>query len=134
MVTTAWAICVITSYSIHYTKLYDGRIRLSSNNWPAGDATHFITAGQGEGTVEFYGSSFSLTTPRTFFNMEVGMTSGQILTLLTDITLNGALEVKTGVFSINDATAAIRNLVVKGNVTVNTGASITTGTGSYNFV
>lgn len=112
----------------------NGRIMLSSDSWPAGDATNFITAGQGEGTVVFYGSSnFSLITPRTFFNMEVMMSSANILTLMTDYTLNGNLEVKTGTFKINDdAATAIRTLIVKGNVDISAGANIRTGLGSTN--
>jgi hypothetical protein len=109
----------------------NGRIRMSANNsWPTGDATHFVTAGQGQGTVEYYGNSFLLSTARTFYNMEVMMTPGQTLTLTSNFALNGNLEVKRGTFRINDAAAAIRTIEVKGNVEVSNGASITTGAGS----
>jgi hypothetical protein len=109
----------------------NGRIRMSANNsWPAGNATHFITPGQGQGTVEYYGNSFSLSTARTFYNMEVMMTAGQALTLTSNFTLNGNLEVKTGTFRINDASTTIRNIEVLGNVEVHNGASITTGNGN----
>lgn len=112
----------------------NGRILLSSNNWPSGDATDFITAGLGQGTVVFYGSSnYSLTTPRTFYNMEVMMSAANTLTLMSDYNLNGNLEVKTGTFKINDDVAtSIRTLIVKGNVDVTSGASIRTGLGKTN--
>ena len=109
----------------------NGRIRMSANNsWPTGNATHFITPGQGEGTVEYYGNNFSLSTARTFYNMEVMITAGQTLTLTSNFTLNGNLEIKTGTFSINDNTATIRNIEIRGNVEVSNGASIITGTGN----
>lgn len=111
----------------------NGRILLASNNWPVGDATHFTSAGQGEGTVVFYGNSFSLPSPRTYYNMEVMMEAGQTLTLLSDYTLNGNLEVKSGTFKINDDSAtSILTLIVKRNVTVSSGANISTGLGRTN--
>lgn len=108
----------------------NGRILLASNNWPAGDATHFTTAGQGEGTTVFYGNSFSLTTARTFYNMEVMMTGGQTLTLMSDYTLNGNLEVKTGTLRINDNASTVKkSITINKDVTVNLNAAFTVGTG-----
>ena len=44
--------------------------------------------------------------------------------------INGNLSVKKGTFQINNTTVARRQLTIKGNVTVNNGASITVGTGN----
>jgi hypothetical protein len=115
-----------------------GRIRLAGDNFPSGDATDFITEGQGQGTVEYYGASFLLNSSRTFYNMEVNMTSGNVLTLMKDYKLNGALWINNGTLQINDntSTTAIK-ITSYGNVTVGSTGKITTGTGNarhqFNF-
>lgn len=105
-----------------------GRIRLAGDNFPAGDATDFITAGQGQGTVEYYGDNRSITTPRTFYSVEVNMDAGKVLTLLANHTLNGNLTVANGTLSISDAAATTAlDITVKGDVVVAALGKIATG-------
>ena len=106
-----------------------GRIRLAGDNFPAGDVTDFITPGQGEGTVEYYGTTRNLNVARTFFAVDVNMTAENTLTLLADYVINGSLSLNNGIFSINNNSAATpRNITVYGNVTVETAGRIATGT------
>ena len=109
-----------------------GKILMAADNFPRGDATNFVTKGEGEGTVEFYGSSFSLDTNRTYFDVIVNMnTSTNKLTLLDDYSINGDFTIKNGVFQINDATDNQKlNLNVKENVWVKSAGKITVGTGN----
>lgn len=105
-----------------------GRIRLAGDNFPAGDATDFITQGQGQGTVEYYGDTRSIPTSRTFYSVEVNMDAGKVLTLLGNYTLNGNLNVTNGTFCINDdATATPLDITVKGDVAVVASGKIATG-------
>lgn len=106
-----------------------GRIRLAGDNFPAGDASDFITAGRGEGTVEYYGSSRSLTTSRTFFNVEVNMSSGSTLGLLANYSINGNLTVNSGTLSFGNGTSTVPLTVnVMGNMQVGVSGNIVTGT------
>ncbi len=109
-----------------------GRILLAADNFPAGDATHFISEGQGEGTVVHYGASHTLANDREYYNLEIIMDApANIVTLTADYTLNGNLLVENGVLKINDDAATdIRNIIVKKDVIVETNGQITTGTGN----
>lgn len=111
--------------------LGSGRILLKGDNFPSGNATHFITKGQGEGTVVFQGNSFSLTNARTYYNVEVEMTSGQILTLASNITINGNLSLISGTFNVGN-NATTRTLVVNEDITVSSGATF--GVGNANAI
>ncbi|NEW82363.1 MAG: hypothetical protein GZ094_08365 [Mariniphaga sp.] len=106
-----------------------GRIRLAADNFPAGDATNFITAGQGEGTVEYFGTTRYLTVARTFFNVEINMDAASIVSLLADYILNGSLTVTNGTYQINNnlSTTPV-NITVKGDITVAASGKIATGT------
>ncbi len=109
-----------------------GRIRLSSDNFPAGDATHFTTAGQGEGAVVWQGGSYNLSTAHTFFKMEVDLdNSANTLTMLADYTLNGELVVETGILQINDNSSTTNlNIEIQGDITIESTGQIMTGTGN----
>jgi hypothetical protein len=107
-----------------------GRILLAADNFPSGDATDFITKGQGEGTVIYYGNTYTLTTDRTFYEIEIDLTTGNTITLRANYTLNGGMIIKNGTFRINDNTTTARTLTINGDVTVNTGTYITVGTGN----
>ncbi|TLX77470.1 T9SS type A sorting domain-containing protein [Labilibacter sediminis] len=110
----------------------DGRIIMEADNFPTGDATHFITKGQGEGTVEFNGGNYSLTSSREFYDVEINQnTSLSTITLLNDLSINGNLTLQKGVLKINDdAATTILNLDVDGSVDVQTNSSIIVGTGN----
>lgn len=106
-----------------------GRIRLAGDNFPVGDATNFITTGQGEGTVEYYGTARSLSTPRTFYNVDVNMTTANTLTLLNNYTINGNLTITSGTLGINNNSATTPIIIdVFGNMLVTSAGKITTGT------
>lgn len=106
-----------------------GRILLSDDNFPGGDATHFISEGQGEGTVEYYGTSFTLNQSLEFYDMVVDMDAAvQTLTLLTDYTINGNFRIKQGEFQINnDASTTNLNISVTGDVNIESNGKILTG-------
>lgn len=108
-----------------------GRILLAADNFPTGDATNFVTKSLGEGTVVYYGGSYDLTTAREFFDVEVELSnSSNTITLLNNYTINGDLRINTGTLKINDdASTTILNLTVKGDVSVQSTASIITGLG-----
>jgi hypothetical protein len=107
-----------------------GRILLSGDHFPSGDASDFVTEGEGEGTVEYYGTSFILSTSHTFYDVEVNMSSGsESLVITSDYTLNGDLLLTQGDFQINNASNTNPlDLDVTGDVTVNSGASVSVGT------
>ena len=107
-----------------------GDIILKADNFPAGDATHFITEDQGEGTVVFDSTGYDLTTAHTFYNVEVDLdNSTDVLTLLTDYQIDGNLTLTQGEFRINDNTSTtLLDLIVDGNVNITTNASVSVGT------
>jgi len=112
----------------------EGRIVLEGDNFPGGDATHFVSEGQGEGTVLYTGAGRSLTTPYTFYNLEVELNNdADVLALVADYTLNGYLNIKKGKFKINDdlvtSTTSIQ-LTIKGDATVSAGTEFIVGTGN----
>ena len=101
-----------------------GRILMEADNFPAGDATHFTSKNQGEGTVVFQGSAFTLSSGNTLYNLDIEMDGSQVLTLGADLVLNGNLTVRSGNLQFGNNTTS-RNLVVKGDISVLSGASIT---------
>ncbi len=101
------------------------------------DASNFISAGTGAGTIEFYGSEdidiTSSSTITTFYNMVVNLTSAadDELIITTDITTNGDLTVTSGNLQINDATAAVqRTITVNGDMTISASGEVSVGTGN----
>ncbi|MBI9064038.1 MAG: hypothetical protein JEZ14_18785, partial [Marinilabiliaceae bacterium] len=106
-----------------------GRILLEGDNFPSGDATDFITEGEDEGTVVFYGNDFTLSSADTFYNLEVDMTSGQAVTMSADYTVNGNLLIKAGTLQLGDATSNKYTLTIDGNITLNSTTSLSVGTG-----
>src|SRR5205085_10705974 len=82
----------------------DGTLKLASVNFPAIVTNTFVNSGGG--TVEYYNSA-SFTIPvaqTTYCNLNINC-SGQTVTQLNNLTLNGNLWVKNGTFQINDNTA-----------------------------
>ncbi|WP_157482995.1 hypothetical protein, partial [Geofilum rubicundum] len=101
-----------------------GRIIMEADNFPAGDASHFISKNQGEGTAVFSGGSYSLLTARTFYNMEVALDAGGVLAIGANLNLNGNLEVRSGMLRFGNS-ALSRSLTIQGNVFIASNASIT---------
>jgi hypothetical protein len=109
-----------------------GRILLNNDHFPAGDVTHFSSAGQGEGTVVYYGNGFDLTQNLTFYNLEIDLSvASDKITLLNNLVINGEFRVKNGEFQFNNgsATSAL-NVTVNGNVVVEENGQLLTGTGN----
>ncbi|MBN1252892.1 MAG: T9SS type A sorting domain-containing protein [Bacteroidales bacterium] len=109
-----------------------GRILMAADNFPVGDASNFVTAGQGEGSVEFYGGNYSLTVPREFYNVIVNLDDiSNTVALVADYQINRDLTITKGKFQINDNSATdILNLNVDNDVLVETNGQITVGTGN----
>lgn len=109
-----------------------GTFRLASANFPSTASNTLVDSGGG--TVEYYnGSNFTLPSTQATYNNLVINTSGATATQLSNLTLNGDLLVRSGVFRINDNSSTAKlSLTVTGKVTVETGASITVGNGVTN--
>ncbi|MBN1252635.1 MAG: T9SS type A sorting domain-containing protein [Bacteroidales bacterium] len=110
----------------------NGRILLAADNFPDGDATHFFTKGQGEGTVYYYGSNYNLSTAREFYNVVVDLdVSTNIITQLANYDINGDFTVTSGIWQINDnAATTILDLDVDNDVLMESNGQITVGTGN----
>ena len=109
-----------------------GTIKLASVNFPGSVINTFIDAGGG--TAEYDNiANFTLPVAQTTYNNLTINTSGFIATLLSNITLNGNLYIKSGTFQINNDVSAVKlTLTINGNVTVDNGAFITVGNGVTN--
>ena len=108
-----------------------GRMRISNaDTFPATSTNTFFSSGQG--TVEYYGNSFTLTGARNVYNLEVNMSAGQTLTLMgTPYNIGGNLTIKQGTFRINDNASVVQKvLTVQMDITVKAGSSFTVGTGN----
>lgn len=109
----------------------NGRILLAADEFPTGDATHFYTPGQGEGTVEYYGTSFTLNQSRdmNFYNLIINLDApGETLTLLDNHTINNYLRIEQGTLQINDNSSTTNLTInVSGDITVLSNGNITTG-------
>ncbi|MEE4196944.1 MAG: hypothetical protein V2I54_04820 [Bacteroidales bacterium] len=107
-----------------------GTVKLASVNYPSVTSNLFVLAGGG--TTEYYNAAdFTLPAAQTQYNHLQINAPGIIATQLSDITLNGDLNVLQGTYRINDnAAAARRKLTIQGDVLVDNGASITIGTGN----
>jgi len=113
-----------------------GTLRLSSPNFPSVTAGENMFVEAEGGITEYYNASnFNLSSTQTVYNhLHINNASSAITaTLVSNLTLNGDLYIKQGSFRINDNTNNRRlRLRVLGNVKVNTGGSIVTGTGVTN--
>ncbi|WP_010662751.1 T9SS type A sorting domain-containing protein [Marinilabilia salmonicolor] len=108
-----------------------GTFRLASDNFPSVLINDFVQSGGG--TTEYYNSSdFELPAQSVYNNLIIN-TTGNRASLLNDITINGDFQVESGTFRIgNNSVTNPLSLTVNGNVTVDNGASIITGTGKTN--
>ena len=110
----------------------EGTLRLASVNFPTVTTNTFINAGGG--TTEYYNSAnFTLPSAPAIYNNLIINSSGFTATQLSNLTLNGNLNVKSGTFRINDNISTTKlTLTINGNVTVDNGAFITVGNGVTN--
>ncbi len=108
-----------------------GKLRLSSTSFPTATTNTFVNTGGG--TTEYYNvADFTLPIAQTTYNHLEINAPAVAATQMSNITLNGDLDIKQGTYQINDNTSARRQLTVNGDVTVDAGASITVGTGVTN--
>jgi hypothetical protein len=110
-----------------------GTLQLASAAFPNVTTNTFVEAGQG--TVE-YNNSADFTLPvaqHTYNNLTINTGIGIIATQLGNMQINGNLNIKQGIFRINNhsATTAL-SLTINGNVVVGTQGSITVGRGTTN--
>ncbi|WP_044107998.1 hypothetical protein, partial [Anaerophaga thermohalophila] len=107
-----------------------GIISMAGDNFPAGDASDFVTRGEGEGKVEFYGEGYTISSIREFFNVDVVLDSpSSKMAVLSDFTVNGTLSIQQGIVSIgNDASTASVEMTVSGDLLVHSSGGIVTGT------
>lgn len=108
-----------------------GILRLASVNFPSATTNNFVNAGGG--ITEYYNAAnFTLPVAQTVYNTLRLNAPGVIATQLNNLTLNGDLHIMQGTYRINDGTSARRQLTIMGNVTVESGASLTVGNGVTN--
>lgn len=107
-----------------------GTIRLSADNFPDGDASAFNSSAGG--TVQYNGTSYALPTARTFNNLVILLNStSDVLTLLSNYTTNGYVNIQRGTLQINDnASTNILSLSVAEDFTVYSEGKLTVGTGN----
>lgn len=117
-----------------------GRLRIASSSFPAGIPSSFVA--QGGGTVEYYTTgNFQLpSSQQTYNNLVINLDSpGSIAWTMTNLTVNGRLEVRKGTFRICDenmAPASDNRLIidVKGDILVQSEGRITVGNSPTNTV
>ncbi len=106
-----------------------GTLKLASVNFPVVTTNDFVDT---DGGTTEYNNTAGFTLPAaqtTYYHLRIN-TPGVIATQLSNITLNGDLNIKQGTYQINDNSANRRQLTINGNVTVDNGASFTIGTGN----
>ncbi len=108
-----------------------GTLTIATNIFPAATLNTFVNSGGG--TTEYYNAAgFTLPAAQTTYNnLRINLTnSAFIVNQLNNLTLNGDLEVISGNFQINNGSDGRRQLTIHGDVSVNSGSSITVGTGN----
>jgi fibronectin-binding autotransporter adhesin len=101
----------------------NGTIRIASATVPAGDFVDFL--GATGGTYEFYGSSYTLPSTATYYNLIINSDAGATITLPNNaVTVYGNMTTKqnaaTGTTYLN-VSATSRALIINGNLTVSSG-------------
>jgi len=106
----------------------DGTLKLSSPGFPTATINTFVSSDGG--TTEYNVVNGSMSSTQALYYHLTVRSSGTV-SQVSDVTLNGNLDVKEGVFRINDATPNRRlKLIINGNVTVDNTGSMAVGTGS----
>ncbi|HVN57340.1 MAG TPA: hypothetical protein VMT63_03495, partial [Bacteroidales bacterium] len=108
-----------------------GTLKLSSASFPNPVTTNTFVTTDG-GTTEYDAAVTMPATQSTYYHLTINSVGTVVMT--SNITLNGNLLVKQGTFQINDATSQRLQLIINGDVTVNSGTFITVGTGVTNTV
>ena len=106
-----------------------GTLQLASANFPSVTNNTFVTTDGGNTEYKTSGA-FDLSTSQTIYYHLTINNVGEIARQINNLVINGNLNVKKGTYQINNTTANRRQITIKGNVTVDAGASITVGTGN----
>ena len=106
----------------------DGILKLASDNFPSAITNTFVSTDGG--TTEYNHNGTMSPTQLTYYHLTV-RSSGTV-TQVSDITLNGNLQVRQGTFQINDGSSRRLKLIINGNVTVDNSCFLTVGTGGTN--
>ncbi len=105
-----------------------GTLKLASTHFPTVTTNYLVTADGG--TVEYNNSSnFEFPAAQTEYN-HLTINGSSVATQKHNLTLHGDLHVKQGTYRINDGSTTRYQLTIDGDVTVDSGASITVGTGN----
>ncbi len=108
------------------------------DNFPSGSTSDFADPIVG-GTVMIEAGNFDLDTDRVYNNVIINLASPtNIVTLLSDYTINGNLTIQTGILQINDDTETTAlNINAFGNVQIDASGEIHVGTANarhqFNF-
>lgn len=119
-----------------------GTMRLSGaagfENYPTTNDALFVDSDEG-GTLEYYGSGLSVNNSRSANNLNINLnTPTDVITILSNLTVNGNLTVGNGIFQIND-NSATTNLTIDlmGDLLVLASGSIDVGSANarheFNF-
>ena len=103
----------------------DGVLKLSTSAFPTAITNTFVSTDGG--TTEYNVDGEMSLTQALYYHLTINSPGTVVLT--SDITLNGNLNVKQGVFQINNTVARRLKLVINGDVTVDNSGSIAVGTG-----
>jgi hypothetical protein len=107
----------------------EGTLRLQTNNFPGGNFTAFTSAGGG--TVEYYNTANFALQHYNYNNLVFNLSAqGTTARVENHLTVNGNLTVNRGTFQINNNATTRLNLLVDGNVTVETNGRIRVGNGN----
>lgn len=107
-----------------------GLLRLQTATFPGGTFTEFVSADGG--TVEYYNTANFTLSQYTYNNLIFNLSAtGIIATVLGNLTVNGNLTIQQGSFRINDNLSTTElNIIVYGNVVIESNGRITLGTGN----
>ena len=118
------------------TLLGSGTLRLSGasgiENYPSTNDDALFTDTDEGGTLEYYGSGFTLNDTRNANNLLVNLSLvTDVFTAMGNLTVNGNLTITNGIFQFNDnsSTSSI-NVNINGNLLVETNGVIDVGTGN----
>ncbi len=109
-----------------------GLIAMAKDNFPDGDASDFVSEGEGEGKIRYYGSGYTIATDQEFFDMEVDLTSNTSEIIITaNLLINGDFQIENGIVILNDDSSTDNIIVdVMGDFNIDSDGQFITGEGN----
>ncbi|MDY0347585.1 MAG: PKD domain-containing protein [Tenuifilaceae bacterium] len=110
-----------------------GLLRLSTNNFPGGVFTEFVSADGG--TVEYYNPAADFNFQQYNYNNLIinFANTNRIARVTGDMNINGNLSIQSGIYQINNNTGgAVRTINTLGSVNIGVNGRIQLGTGNFN--